>query len=247
MASWLEGEVIEKVNWHPTLFSLKIKTPTFDFIPGQFIKLGLEQEGKVVSRAYSLVNAPGDDYVEIIAVPVEEGVLSPRLHQLEPGDEIKVSNPATGYLTLEEVPEGKDLWLFSTGTGVGPFISILSHGDVFSQFERVILVHGVRHQVDLVYREHIDAWASQYPGQFFYQPLVTREQVPDALNMRIPQALSGGELSRSTGIDISAQHSRFMLCGNPDMLTEVLAELEKHNITKHLRRKPGQIILERYW
>ena len=51
---------------------------------------------------------------------------------------------ATGFLTLDEVPVGRDLWLLSTGTAIGPFLSMLADGEAFARFENLVLVHGVR-------------------------------------------------------------------------------------------------------
>ena len=39
---------------------------------------------------------------------------------------------------------GKDLWMFASGTGVSPFLAVLSDESITSRFERLILVHGVR-------------------------------------------------------------------------------------------------------
>lgn len=44
---------------------------------------------------------------------------------LEAGDPVWVTPQAVGFLTLSEVPDEKHLWLLSTGTGLGPFLSIL--------------------------------------------------------------------------------------------------------------------------
>jgi ferredoxin--NADP+ reductase len=38
-----------------------------------------------------------------------------------------------------------------------------------------------------------------------------------------------------------------MLCGNPEMLTDVTSALAEHGLRKHRRRSPGQISVESFW
>jgi ferredoxin--NADP+ reductase len=38
-----------------------------------------------------------------------------------------------------------------------------------------------------------------------------------------------------------------MLCGNPAMLDDMEAVLEKRGIRRHRSKAPGQLVLERYW
>jgi len=58
-----------------------------------------------------------------IAVP--GGLLSTKLATLKAGDTIKVAPKATGLLTLRQLPAAKKLFLLATGTGIGPFLSII--------------------------------------------------------------------------------------------------------------------------
>lgn len=139
---WITGTVLKRIDWNDKLFSLRIKADVETFIAGQFIKLSQIRDDKRVARAYSLVNPPGTDYVEVLAVAVEDGQLSPDLKALNPGDTIQVTPKATGFMTLDEVPkgalQGKHLWLLSTGTAVGPFISMLATDEPWQRFEKEI-------------------------------------------------------------------------------------------------------------
>lgn len=57
---------------------------------------------------------------------------------------------------------GKDLWMFASGTGVSPFLAILSDESITSRFERLILVHGVRTWNETGYG--FRAWLSAVPN-----------------------------------------------------------------------------------
>lgn len=248
MADWLQGRVSERVDWNDHLFSLRIKCADFPcFKPGQFTKVGIKQGNKVVSRAYSLVNAPGDDCLEIIVVPVPEGTLSPQLHLLRPKDEVQVMAPATGFLTLEEVPQSNNLWMMATGTGVGPFLSILSDPRVWHDYAQITLLYGMRHAVDFAYRSQLEHWQQRHPQQFHLIPVVSRERVQGCAYGRIPGLLASAEFQQYTPQILSAEDSQVMLCGNPEMIKETAELLMTMGLNKHLRRSPGQISMERYW
>ncbi|WP_137225637.1 ferredoxin--NADP reductase [Shewanella sp. MEBiC00475] len=248
---WTTGKVIERIDWNDKLFSLRIKADIEPFIAGQFIKLSQMRDDKRVARAYSLVNPPSTDYVEVLAVAVEDGQLSPDLKALKPGDNIEVSSKAAGFMTLEEVPhgalQGKHLWFLATGTAVGPFISMLATDVPWQRFEKVVLVYGVRLAEDLAYLETIKQFVKKYPQQFVFIPIVTREDYPDGLSCRIPDGISSGLIEQKAGLEINAEHSQMMICGNPGMITDAQTALIDKGLAKNLRRAPGQITVEKYW
>lgn len=248
MAQWLDTTVVNRTDWNDHLFSLRFSCTDFpQFKAGQFTKVGIEQDGKIISRPYSLVSGPGDSDLEIIAVPVEDGSLSPKLHALQIGDTLKIMSPATGFLILDEVPQSRDLWLMATGTGVGPFLSILAAEQVWQSYENIILVYGARYDDDIAYKKLIATWTKQYPNRFHFVPIVSREDIADRLHGRIPTLLRTSIIQQQVGLDIHADHSQVMLCGNPAMIEEATQTLIELGLSKHLRRSPGQISLERYW
>jgi len=248
MAQWLYAKVVNRTDWNDHLFSLRFACENFPpFKAGQFTKIGVEQDGKVLSRPYSLVNGPDDNELEIIAVPVEDGLLSPKLQSLEVGDELKIMAPATGFLVLDEVPQSRDLWMIATGTGVGPFLSILATEQVWQSYKNIILVYGARYEQDLAYVPLIETWSKKYASQFHFVPIVSREHKDDRLHGRIPRLLKTLSIQEKVGLDIHVDHSQVMLCGNPAMIEDATQTLIALGLSKHLRRSPGHISLERYW
>lgn len=249
MAQWLDAIVTERINWNDHLFSLRFSCEAFpEFKAGQFTKIGIQQsDGKVLSRPYSLVNGPAAEQLEVIAVPVEEGLLSPKLHQLQPGDNLKVMAPATGFLVLDEVPKSDNLWMLATGTGVGPFLSILAGSEVWDKYQTVVLVYAARKLDDLAYLDRIKQWQQQYPDKFRFLPVVSRETSDWTLAGRIPILLSNNSIQNAAGCQLTSESSQTMLCGNPQMIQDSIIVLENFGLKKHLRRAPGQISMERYW
>ena len=247
MAQWLPGRVAARVDWTENLCSLQVEAAIAPFRAGQFVKIGLGSGDDAVGRPYSLVNAPHEPLLEFYFSIVPEGPLSPRLARLNAGAPVLVMSEASGFLVLDEVPPASHLWLISSGTGIGPFLSMLKTAEPWQRFQRVVLVHAVRHAEELSYRHTIAAVADEQRQKFCYVPFVSREQVDFALAGRIPEALKDQRLEERAGIAIERSHSHVMLCGNPAMVADVTAALKARGLTKHKRREPGQISAETYW
>ncbi|MFW7525808.1 ferredoxin--NADP reductase [Vibrio ostreicida] len=245
------AQVEKRTDWTSDLFSLCISGAPLDFKAGQFTKLALyNEEGKLISRAYSIVNAPQTDnkHVDFLIVSNPKGQLTPKLHQLCQGDSVWVGDTAHGDLIQSSVPQStKDLWLLSTGTGIGPFLSLLDALDDHTRYEKIILVHGVRHQKDLVYRGLIDELVERYQGGLDYVPIISRQQPANLLHGRIPQLLIENKIQHQVQTQLTPEKSFVMLCGNPDMIKETTMTLQGFGLEKFRRATGGNIIFERYW
>lgn len=250
MTQWQWGKVVENRRWNGRLCSLKIDVILPQFEAGQFIRLGLpgtiEDRTQIQARPYSLVNAPDEKELEVYFNCVPGGDLSNRLFELNVGDEIVVSDRAYGFMTLTEMPEGRVLWLFCTGTALGPFLSILKTQEPWNQFEKIVLVHGVRSPDELTYDDLIKELQKLHPQQLIKINSVTDGSMAGALDQRIPDAIKNGTLEASTGLFLNANDSRVMVCGNPSMVADTVEALKTKGLRKHLRREPGQILQEIY-
>lgn len=248
MTDWLNAKVVENKQWNDQLHSLRLQADFPNFKAGQFTRLAMEIDGELISRPFSLVNAPDERPLDFYFIKVPGGALSTRLANLQPGEEIMVAPRAAGLLTVDQLPEARHLYLLATGTGVGPFLSIIKTRQVWELFEKVVLVHAVRFQNELTYQETIAEVQADQPEDFIYIPMVSREDCDFALSGRIPQAIEDGRLEHWTGLEITADDSQVMLCGNPAMIQDTMNLLiEQRGMKKHTRRDPGQISIEKYW
>lgn len=247
MSAWLEGTVVGQTRWTDRLLSLKVDAPMGPFEAGQFAKLALDIDGERIARPYSFVNPPGEGTLEFYYAIVATGPLSPRLAALAPGDRVLLSAGPAGFLVLSEVPVADVLWLVSTGTGIGPFLSILRTGVPWERYRRVVLVHAARRPEELVYADVIEGIRAAHPAQFSYVRVTSGAPVEGALHGRIPALIRDGSLEVLAGCALSAEASQVMLCGNPDMVKEATEALAARGMKKHRRRNPGQITVENYW
>ena len=241
------GEVILNHAWTDRLYSLSIRADQKEFKAGQFVSLQLPVDGDYVAKPYSLVNAPEESDIELLYNMVPEGRLSKALAALRPGDRVEFSQPANGFFVLDEVPPSQQLWMVATGTGLGPYISILKTEEAWQRFQKIVLVHGVALSEELVFAELIQRWQRDHPAQFEYIACVTREHNSAGLHGRVTNLLDSGVLEKTAGLKISPETSHVMLCGNHNMIDDMKALLAKRGMNRNLRRKPGHITTEQYF
>ena len=249
---------IEKVlslrYWTPYLLSFRTsRDPNFRFTPGHYARLGLKTaNGDVVWRPFSVVSSQADEFLEFIATLIPDGGFSILLAKTNKSDTILVDKNSYGFMTIDGFAPGNDLWLLASGTGLGPFLSILRDSATWNAFENVVLVHSVRYAAELAYREEITAIIQAHtpdklPARLRYIPVVTRESVPDALTQRIPQLIEDGRLERAAGLKFDLKRSRIMVCGNPQMLSELRVIFTARDFHTNRRAAPGQLAFENYW
>ncbi len=244
---WCEGRVHALRQWTDTLFSIQLEADIDPFTAGQFTKLGLEIGGELVARPYSYVNAPDDALLEFYFVTVPDGPLTNQMVELKPGDPVWIMRKASGFLTLNEVPDARHLWLLSTGTAIGPFLSILKTEEPWRRFERIVLVHAVRLASELSFTETIESLRSRYAEQFRFIPFASREDTDFAIRARIPASIADGRLEAAAGMAFSPDTSQVMICGNPDMVKSTQSMLEERGLARNRRRTPGHLSVENYW
>jgi ferredoxin--NADP+ reductase len=237
--------VINRQDWTPGLMTLRLAARAA-FRPGQFMNLGLHLPGGFVSRSYSLASAP-DAPLEVLLARVGEGALTPALFELKEGSTLELDPKPQGFFTFDYVPPHRELWLLATGTGLGPFLSMLRSGLAFERAERVILVHGTRGSVELAHRQELEALVAARGDAFRYLPVLSRETSASFAQGRLTTLLKAGELERLADTEIKAETAHFMLCGNPAMIDETIALLAERGLRRHRQRTPGHITTEKYW
>jgi len=244
-------------HWTETLFSFKTTRPNgYVFTPGQYARLGLSDERGPLWRAFSITSAPGQPYLEFFAIEVESGAFSAMLKKLKEGDPIGIEKQSYGFMTADRFSDGEDLWMLATGTGLGPYISIVQDPTVWERFSNLIVVHCVRHANELAYQEQLLALKEKSPFNSLSAKLqliqtVTREESttyhPVRLHGRITTLLENGALEKHAGLPITVASSRIMICGNPQMIDDTRRILHKRGLNPCRRVLPGQFVTENYW
>lgn len=247
MSKWIEGTVVGLRQWTDDLYSVQLKADISPFTAGQFTRLAMEIDGKIVARPYSFVNGPANPVHEFYFITVPNGPLSNKLVNLKSGDSLFIAPKGAGFFILDEIPAADALWMLSTGTAIGPFLSILTTDRVWSSYRKVVLVHAVRTVEELVYSKEIEVLLAEHSDQLQFIPFVSREETDFAIEGRVPVAIEQGVLEARADLKIDLATSQIMICGNPAMVRDTLAVLEARGLKKNKRRDPGQITTEQYW
>lgn len=256
-AKWTAERVLSIRRWTATLLSIRLtRYRGFRFAPGHYARLGLGGEGGegegIVWRPFSIVSAAYDEHLEFLAVLIPGGAFSTRLETIKVGDTVFVEKASYGFLTLDQLAPGRELWLLASGSGLGPFVSILREPQVWESFERLIVVHSVRKEAELAYREDILAMPNEEllagaRARLRHVPVVTREPGSARLAERIPILLADGRLEAEAGVPLTREDARVMVCGNPDMARDLRTQLAARGLQTSRRSVPGQMAFENYW
>ncbi|MEE9445625.1 MAG: ferredoxin--NADP reductase [Cocleimonas sp.] len=256
--NWVTAKVIENRKLTDRHYSLIIDAELLPFKAGQFARLQIEafnedkgERGELEKFAnpYSLINTPSEKYTEVYFNTVPDGKVSNGLAALQTGDTLEIAQPCVGFFVLSQVPKDvKNLWMLSTGTGIGPFLSMLKTNDAWEQFDKVVLVHAVPQANELCYAELIEQFKTKHPKQFTFISIVSRETHNSSLKGRIPALIADGSLEEKAALKINKEDSHIMLCGNSGMLKDTKLILkEQFSMDRHLNHKPGHVSAEQYY
>jgi ferredoxin--NADP+ reductase len=252
MSALHEERVLTVHHWTDRLFSFTTtRDPALRFSNGHFTMIGLKVDGKPLLRAYSIVSANHEEELEFLSIKVEDGPLTSRLQHIRVGDSIVVGRKPTGTLLIDYTLPGKRLYLFGSGTGLAPFLSIVRDPETYEKYETVVLVHGVRQVSELAYHDYLthDLPRHQLLGemvaeQLKYYPTVTRE--PYRHQGRITDLVTSNKLTDDLGLPpLNPEEDRVMLCGSPMLLADMKLILEQRGFHEGNTSTPGDYVVER--
>lgn len=207
----------------PTIKHLSFKRGDgmpLDFVPGQFITVLFDVDGKVKRRSYSIASISDQtDLIEIAVSYVEGGIATERFFNMKPGDQYAAMGPA-GKLVIQDDNKTRYV-LVGTGTGIAPYramLPALSEKIAAGNFS-VDLVLGARHRCDLLYGDDFKAFADEHNG-FRYHAQLSREDAEEDCENR------GYVQTCFERLNLNPETDAVYLCGNPDMIDECFAELQ---------------------
>ncbi len=135
----------------------------FTHVPGQFLNLQFEIEGKRVTRCYTIASSPSwNEGCEITVKRNPNGQVSRYLHDcVRVGDTLKVTAPA-GKFTFTG-SESSGIVLIAGGVGITPVMSVLRYlGD--AQWDGDVYFFVVaRTQKDIIFRDELVRLAQRMP------------------------------------------------------------------------------------
>lgn len=199
------------------------------FKPGQFVSFKETLGDKKITRPYSIVSLPDGNRFELCLNLVHQGVFTPHLFTLKPGDSIETSSPL-GFFTVRDL--AKEAVFVATGTGIAPFRSMAPDYLSHPHSKQLTLLFGVRHEDTIYYRNDFDAWARRY-SNFRFWPTLSRAEPSWTGRTGHVQAHLLEAIGDRRDLDV-------YICGLKAMVDDVRA------ILKELGFDRKQIIFEKY-
>jgi CDP-4-dehydro-6-deoxyglucose reductase, E3 len=228
----MQAKLIESALIAPDVKHFVFEAPEveqFAFVPGQFVSIEHAVGEKKITRAYSIASEPlGTNRFELCLDLVQDGLLSPLLFSLKPGDTVEIRRPL-GMFVLRDPP--RDSVLIATGTGVAPFRSML-RAKLGGSSQRFTLVSGARHEEDLLYRGEFEEMAKRYPN-FRFLPALSRPGATWTGRTGYVQEHLAEAIGDRRDLDV-------FLCGLKQMVDQV------RTILKEMGFDRKQILFEKY-
>lgn len=250
-----EEKVLSVEHFTDRLFRFEISRPaSFRFRSGEFIMIGLpktEEQRKPIMRAYSVASPSWDDKLEFYSIKVPDGPLTSRLQQIKEGDTVLLGKKPVGTLVLDALLPGKRLYMFSTGTGIAPFASLIRDPETYERYDQVILTHTCRQKAELSYGLRLvndlkdDPLVGEMVGdKLLHVASLTREDYP--LKGRITTLIESGELFKNAGTPpLNPEEDRVMICGSKDMIDDTAAIVEKFGLKEGSNSNPAEFVVEK--
>lgn len=143
---------------------------------GQHVVLRASLEGEEVRRTYSLVSAPGERLLRLVARVHSEGRFSRYLAQhLRAGDRLDVL-PPNGSFTPHSAAAGRGTCVaFAAGCGITPIVAIARHWLEAGGAGRVILFYGNRSTARSMCLEELLALKDRHLDRLSLHFLMSRE------------------------------------------------------------------------
>ncbi|MFO7604188.1 MAG: FAD/NAD(P)-binding protein [Gammaproteobacteria bacterium] len=212
------AQIIERIEETPSIFTLRLRFcdpelhRQYRFQPGQFNMLYLYGVGEV---PISIVSDPQDEHAYDHTIRAV-GRVTHALAELRAGDVIGVRGPFGRGWPLAEV-NGKDIVVITGGLGCAPVVSVI-HYVVRrrAEFGRLVIMQGVKHSDDLIWRQQYEQW----------------QQVPDT-QVILAASHGGPSWPWATGhvtdllheARFDADHCSVMMCGPEGMMQVGVEEL----------------------
>jgi ferredoxin--NADP+ reductase len=267
----LNAVVAQRIEVAPGLVILRVVPEGWElpqFRAGQFAVLGLPPDaprhpladpnddpapkpGVLIRRSYSIASSSRDhEYLEFYLNLVRSGSLTPRLCALEVGDRLWLGPRISGLFTFDQLPDGVNIVMVATGTGLAPYMSMLRTDLERETGRKLAVLHSARHSWDLGYRAELIMMEQLRPN-FTYIATVSRpDEEPVAwggLVGHVQELWQTRVLENAWGFRPAPANTHVFLSGNPGMIDAMSAILAAEGFREHTPQQPGELHVEKYW
>jgi len=184
-----------------------------DFQAGQFINILVAPS---IRRSYSIASSPtSNSQIDLIADTVLGGPGSQFFANAKAGNDIEFLGPMGNFVYIDNP---KPAYFFATGTGVVPFISMITYAlETLNTQRQIKLFLGFRYEESIFYKEYFETLQSKYPN---FEFVLTLSKPMDSWQGR------RGRISEHYP-QVVEQNKDFdgYICGSHQMIDDVVARL----------------------
>ena len=222
-SKFYSARIVERRDISNDLWTIRVDPGgEFPYRSGQYATLGVVTPEKHLERAYSIVSAPHEKYLEFFFELVPNGQVTPHLYASHEGDEITLRKAAKGKFTLDLSGGRTKHFLIATVTGVAPFVSYVRSlyydwkNAKFDGAQRLFILQGASRSWETGYSAEIAGVAGEVPW-LTYVPTVSRPWEDEKWS---------GERGRADDLirkysdlwNLTPEDTKVYLCGHPDMI-----------------------------
>ncbi|MBS0264123.1 MAG: ferric reductase-like transmembrane domain-containing protein [Planctomycetes bacterium] len=146
------------------LVPTKGTTLPFAHLPGQFLTLRLNIDGREVRRSYTIASPPSRSaYCELSIKREENGLASRHVHDtLQAGELVNISASA-GRFTFTGL-EAEEIVMLAGGVGITPLMSQIRYLTDIGWPGQMQLIYSVKTEADIIFRQELDELQRRYPN-----------------------------------------------------------------------------------
>jgi ferredoxin--NADP+ reductase len=244
---YMVAAIVRRQDYSPTLWSVWMRPPQpLNFKAGQYVAFGVDNNDKVLERAFSIVSSPYEEpELEFYIEKVPEGALSPKLYELQVGDAVFMRKKPKGIFNIDTKTGHSQHFLVATVTGIAPYVSMvrtvikdLKEGRL-NQPPRFVILQGGSHSQDFGYDNELQALAAEYDW-LTYIPTISRpweDQEWKGERGRVDDLIR----KYADNLGLVPESTTVYLCGNPGMIVNA------RDIMKRRGFEHTSIKEETYW
>ncbi|WKZ27630.1 MAG: FAD-binding oxidoreductase [Candidatus Dojkabacteria bacterium] len=207
-------------------FSLP-ENETMDFLPGQFVTIAVAPNAR---RSYSIASSPSHNtYVETFADTFAGGPGSQFFENVKVGDQVSFLAPLGKFVYKSD---NKPVYFYATGTGLTPFLSMISYALETEGTKRdIFLKQGFRNEENVFAEKILSDLSARFPN-FHYE--ICLSQPTDEWHGTKGRITTTIDAITDTDIDV-------YICGAKQMITDVETAFKEKGVP------PQQIYYEQFY
>ncbi len=215
------------------ILRLQIDDPAFRFLPGQWVELTVNVEGRPHTAGYSITSSPlQHGRIELAIKSSNKHPVARWVHTAaQAGDTLSVSQGQGPFVFVPEMSD--NLVLIGGGVGITPLLSIFRHVRDAGLATRTHLLYSVSDSREILFRDELETTARRH------------ENLRVSITVTQPDPSWHGLTGRVDPVKLRAldmpDDTLFYLCGPQGMVEDL------SNMLHELGVSMSRIIFEKWW